>query len=230
MLDSTTEALTPKITPLGLLLALVGGVVAAGVMGFAYHLIANKAEIDYIIVFAILLGAVVGFVTGRAGRLGGLRAVLPVVLIAFVLGVGAYAARYFFEYNDAIESAVQEIMQDPQLAGNVSAGEVRQFLLEGLAADYPPGEFIGYLNFVADSGFSISRGSSSSDSGGADLQGGMAWGLLGIEALAAGIISAATARSQVKPKPVTRVSAASAPTTMTDSTTYAPPSDSDPST
>jgi hypothetical protein len=230
MVDSTTEALTPKVTPLGLLLAAIGGVVAAGIMGFVYHLVANKVEIDYIIVFAVVLGAVVGFVVGLLGRLGGLRAALPVVVIGFVCGVGAYVARYVFEYNDVIDTAVQEVMQDPNVAGGVSADEVRSFILDGFAAEYPPGELIGYLNLVAESGFSI--GDRNASSSGAPIQGGMAWGLLGIEALAAGLVAAAAARNQLKPKAISRVSAGPAltSTTMTDPTTYSPPSDNDPST
>jgi len=124
-------------------------------------------------------------------------------------------------------------MQEPDLAGNVTEGEVRQFILEGLASEYPPGEFMGYLNFVADSGFSIG-GRDTSDTSGAPIQGGMAWGLLGIEALAAGIVSAATARNQLKlkPKPVSGVSTTYAPPspTMADPTTFSAPTDNDPST
>jgi uncharacterized membrane protein YeaQ/YmgE (transglycosylase-associated protein family) len=194
-MDSTTEALTPKLNPMGLLITIVAGAVAAGVMGFVYHLVANKAGIDYIIALAAIMGAVVGFVVGQAARMGGLRALLVVTLVAFVFGVAGYAARYFFEYNDQIESAVQEVAADAEAAG-VTLDEVRAFMLEGLAQEYPPGGLFGYLQFVAESGFSIgSRGSATED---APIQGGLAWGLLAVETLAAGLVAAGTARGIVR--------------------------------
>jgi len=47
-MDSTTEALTPKFTPIGFVLAIVGGAIAAGVTGYVYFLVANKVGVDYI--------------------------------------------------------------------------------------------------------------------------------------------------------------------------------------
>jgi hypothetical protein len=196
-MDSTTEALTPKFNLFGFVLAVVGGALAAGGMGFLYHLVANKAGFDYIIALAAILGAIVGFVVGRAGRIGGLRAVTLVMLVAFVFGVGGYAARYFFEFNDVVETAVQEVAQEASASG-VSLAEVRQFMLDELAQQYPPGGLVGYLQILTESGFSIgSRGSDDSD---APIKGGMAWGLLLIEALAAGGVAAYTARGIVTPK------------------------------
>jgi hypothetical protein len=53
---------------------------------------------------------------------------------------------------------------------------------------------------VAEQGFSIgSRGSSDEE---APIRGGLAWGLLGIEALAAGVVAGATARNVLKQRPV----------------------------
>ncbi len=194
-MDATTEALTPTVSPRGLVLALVGGAVAAGVMGFIYHLIANKAGLDYIIALAAILGAVVGFVVGQVSRVGGLRALMVVTVIAFVFGVAGYAARYYFELNDQIETAMQEFAVDAEASG-VSLDELRGFILAGLAEEYPPGGLVGYMQFLAEAGFSI--GSRGSDSADAPIQGPLAWGLLGIEALAAGIVAAGTARGIVR--------------------------------
>jgi len=190
-MDSTTEALTPKLNPMGLVITIVAGAISAGVMGFVYHLVANKAGIDYIIALALIMGAVIGFVVGYAARMSGLRLLLIVTIVAFVSGVAGYAARYFFEYNDQIESAVQEVAADAQAAG-VTLDEVRAFFLDNLAQEYPPGGLFGYLQFVAESGFSIgSRGSTTDD---APIRGGLAWGLLAVEAIAAGIAASGAAR------------------------------------
>jgi hypothetical protein len=127
-MDSTTEALTPRVHLFGFVLAIVGGAVAAGVTGFLYHLLANEAGFDYIIAIAAILGAIVGGVVGFAARLGQLRAVGLAVLIAALFGVAGYAARYFFEFNDTIETIAQE---------GVDAGfereDARQQVLAGLA-------------------------------------------------------------------------------------------------
>jgi len=194
-MDSTTEALTPKLNPMGLAITIVAGAVAAGVMGFVYHLVANKVGIDYIIALALIMGAVIGFVVGHAARISGLRLLLIVTIIAFASGVTGYAARYFFEYNDQIETAVQEVAADAQAAG-VTLDEVRAFFLDGLAQEYPPGGLFGYLQFVAESGFSIgNRGSATDD---APIRGGLAWGLLAVEAIAAGIVASGAARGIVR--------------------------------
>jgi len=182
-MDIATEALTPKFTLPGFILAIVGGAIAAGATGFAYHLIANKVGVDYIIALAAVLGLVVGSVVGLAARIGRMRAAMTVAVIGFVFGVAGYAARYIFEFNEFVDSAAQEV------------GASREDLLAFLAEVYPPGGVAGYLQIVAEEGFSIgSRGSSNSD---APIKGGLAWGLLGVEALVAGLVAGATARRAV---------------------------------
>jgi hypothetical protein len=189
-------------------LAIGGGAIAAGIMGFVYHLVANKAGIDYIIALSAILGAVVGFIVGQASRIGGLRALLVVTVIAFVFGVAGYVARYFFEFNDQIDTAVQEVIQDATAAG-FTADEVRQLMLEEVATAYPPGGVVGYLQFVAESGFSVgSRGSETSEP---MLQGGLAWGLLAVEALAAGLVAAGTARGILRKAEVVAMTPSSLP-------------------
>lgn len=91
-----------------------------------------------------------------------------------------------------VDIIVQETIANAPAAGDVPVELVRTFVLEDLAEAYPPGGFSGYLQFVADEGFSI--GSRGSDTSNTPIQGGLAWGLLGIEALAAGVAAAATAR------------------------------------
>jgi len=196
-MDATTEALTPRLTPLGLVLAVAGGATAAGVMGFVYHQVANKAGIDFIIALAVIVGAAVGLAVGVASRLGGLRAMTVVAVVAFVFGVVGYAARYFFQFNEEVETIVQEVGADAQAAG-VSLDDVREAVLADLADAYPPGGFFGYMQFVAESGFSIGSRSSEGD---APIQGGLAWGLLAVEAIASGIAAVSTARNLLKSKP-----------------------------
>ena len=188
-MNTTDQMLQPKFNPIGLVLAIVGGAVVAAAMGYLYFLVANKAKIDYIIVLAIVIGAVVGAVVGRLAAAGGFRVTLIVFLVGLVFGVGGYAARYYFEFDDTVSTLATE------------TGESRETILRQLARVYPPGGYLGYLQLVADAGFSLTgRGSSSSSSDSPDMQGSLAWGLLGAEALAAGLTAAFTARGALTNK------------------------------
>lgn len=207
-MDSTTEALTPRFHLLGFVLALVGGAVAAGATGYLYFLVANKAGVDYIIAIAAILGWIVGTAVGLLAKVGQLRAMLVVLAVAFVLGVAGYAARYFFEFNDFIDTIVRE-----EAPADMSPDVAREILLQGLAEEYPPGGLAGYLQILAEAGFSIgSRGSENED---APIKGTLAYGLLGIEALAAGIVAGAAARSVLTKSAAAPVVPSSTPTQPT---------------
>jgi hypothetical protein len=190
MMNTTTDQmLESKFNLIGLILAIVGGAIAAVAMGYVYFLVANKVQIDYIIVLALVVGAIVGFVVGLLAKAGGLRATFIVFIIAFIFGVVGYGARYFFELNDTISTIVDQ------------TGATRAQVEAQLADVYPPGGFMGYLAVVADTGFSISsRGSSSDTSSKPDLQGTAAYALLGVEALAAGLTAGFVARGRLAAK------------------------------
>ncbi len=195
MNTTTDQMLESKFNLVGLILAIVGGAIAAVAMGYVYFLVANKVHIDYIIVLALVVGAIVGAVVGLLAKAGGLRATVIVFMIAFVFGVIGYGARYYFELNDTLNTIIDQ------------TGATRAEVEAQLASLYPPGGFIGYLSVVADTGFSItSRGSSSSTSSSTpDLQGTAAWALLGVEALAAGLAAGFVARGRIAAKKQTAV-------------------------
>jgi hypothetical protein len=193
-MDATTEALTPKFNLLGLILAIVGGAIAAGITGYLYFLIANKLQIDYILVVAIVLGVGVGAVVGLAGKLGRLRMPLVVFIVAFVFGMAGYVVRYYLEYNDVVETvAQQQGLSHADVMSQVNFGD--------------------FMGFIAESGFSIG-GESSATSADAPIQGGLAWALLGVELLAAGVAAGLTARSMLREKAAVPAPPSSTPVQM----------------
>jgi hypothetical protein len=195
-MNTTDQMLQPKFNPIGLVLAIIGGAAAAAAMGYLYFMLANDKfnigrSFDYVVILAIVIGAVVGAVVGRLAVVGGFRMTLIVFLIAFVFGVGGYAARYYFEFEDTVNAVIEQ------------SGSNREAVLNQLARAYPPGGYFGYLQIVAEVGFSLTgRGSSSSSSSSdsPDMQGSLAWGLLGVEALAAGLTAGFTARGALTNK------------------------------
>jgi hypothetical protein len=144
----------------------------------------------------MILGAIVSLAVGQLARVGGPRSAGMAMLIAVLFGFGGYAARYYFEFNDIVDSAVQGVADEAKASG-VSPDQVRQLMLEALSNQYPPGGYVGYLRVVTESGFSIGRRGTGNADSDAPIKGGLAWGLLAAEALAAAIVAGFTARSIV---------------------------------
>ena len=189
-MDSAVKTVAPKFTLLGFVLAILGGVVAAGVIGYAYFFVANVIGFDLIIVLAVFCGFAVGWVVGVAARVGRLRSSLVVILVGLVFGVAGYGARYFFEFNALVRAVVEE----NTLPGE-STEDTRAEFLEVWAEEYPPGGFIGYLQFAVQTGFTLTDDLFSAEGTGNPAQGTLVWVTFALEALLAGIASAGMARA-----------------------------------
>jgi len=189
-MDSAVKTVAPKFTLLGLVLAILGGVVAAGVIGYAYFFVANVIGFDLIIVLAVFCGFAVGWIVGVAARMGRLRSSLVVILVGLVFGVAGYGARYFFEFN----ALVQAVVEENTLPGE-STEDTRAEFLEVWAEEYPPGGFIGYLQFAVQTGFTLTDDLFSAEGTGSQAQGTLVWITFALEALLAGIASAGMARA-----------------------------------
>jgi hypothetical protein len=189
------EFSTRRFTLPGFLLALIGGAVAAAAAGYAYFFIAIELGFDVIIVIAALLGAAVGWIVGLAARIGRFRSSFMLILLGFLFGVASYGGRYYFEFNDFVAYVVEE-----ETTRGVSADETRQEFLEFWAEEYPPGGFLGYFTYVAETGFLLGDDlqfdpDTLTTTQGTQTEGFMVWLLFGLEALFAGILAAGMARS-----------------------------------
>ena len=189
-MDNTTEAPAPKFTLPGFALATLGGVVAAGVVGYVHFFIANVIGFDLIIVLAIFMGFAIGWVVGTAARIGRLRSSLVVILVGLIFGSAGYSARYFYEFNTLVEMVVE---QETPLGGSLD--ETRTEFLEFWAEEYPPGGYVGYLRYVAQTGFTLTDDLFADEGTGTPAQGTLVWVTFALEALFAGVVSAAMARS-----------------------------------
>lgn len=189
-MDNVTGTPASKFTLPGFALAILGGVVAAGVFGYVHFFIANVIGFDLIIVLAIFMGAAIGWVVGTAARIGRLRSSLVVLLVGLIFGIAGYGARYFYEFNTLVEMVVEE---ETSLGGSLD--ETRAEFLALWAEEYPPGGYVGYLRYVAQTGFTLTDDLFTDDGTGTPAQGSLVWVTFALEALFAGVVSAAMARS-----------------------------------
>lgn len=189
-MNTVSEDLTRKFTLMGFGLTIVVGAIAAGVLGYGYYYVANVIGFDFIILLAVFVGGAIGWVVGQAARLGRLRQSAIVLLIGLLFGVIGYGARYLFEFNELIEIVVEE----SALPGE-KVDETRAAVLAAWKQDFPPGGYIGYLKFVAETGFSLKDVNSSNETEGSLTQGTSVWILLALEGFLAGIASAGIAHA-----------------------------------
>ena len=188
-MDKATQV-PPKFTLLGFVLAIAGGAIATGVVGYGHYFIANVIGFDLIILLPIFMGFAIGWLVGAAARLGRLRSSLVVILVGLIFGLAGYGARYVFEFNALIDAVVEE----HTLSGG-SPDETRAEFLEFWAEEYPPGGFVGYLRHVAETGFTLSDDLFGDEGTGTPAQGPLVWVTFALEASLASVMCAGLARA-----------------------------------
>jgi hypothetical protein len=137
--------------------ALIGGVG----LGLIVHFVAR--QIYLIILFPIFLGLAAGFIVAVAAQAGKVRAPLiaglfGVILVAILYGVYWYADYYLLFRGDLRDEIEQSF-------GEITDEEYQQF--EDTALDVETGSkgFVGYIKLTAQEGITLTRATSSSDSG-----------------------------------------------------------------
>ncbi len=202
-MNRTIEASRPQAAMPGCLLGVFGfivaaitGAISAVAIGYAYFFVANRIGFDFILVVAPFVGAAVGWAIGIAARLVRFRFWPVLLLVGFTFSTAGYAARYYFEFNDLVETIVNE-----EARTGSSVDETRQAFLEQWAERYPPGGFLGYFQYLANEGITLTgeritsfdpeTGTASRES---TIEGLWVWGLFGLETLFAGVFGAGLAR------------------------------------
>lgn len=189
-MDNPHAAPAPKFTLPGCALAVVTGAIAAGAVGYAYYFVANVVGIDLIILLACLVGIAVGWVTGQAARLGRLRSSPIVLLFGLAFGVASYGARYAYEFDSLVDAVVEE-----HTPPGGAPGETRAEFLELWAEEYPPGGYVGYLRYAAETGFTLSDDLFTDQPTGSPTRGVLVWLLFAMEACLASFLSAVGAHA-----------------------------------
>lgn len=209
-----------------IVLSLILGLIAGGLVGGAMVLL-DKIGFYLIVVVPVFGGAIIGFAIalpylGRKARavssgLGtGLSSSvivddrpsrLPLIIVALLgtlVAMAVYWGGSYFVYQEDFVTLAQE-----QGAG-FTREEALGFLDTILVEEYGSGGFVGFVQDLAAAGISINRATSSSDSGGINLAGGLAYAFWVIEALVMWGLASSTAlgRARAVATPETAASAA----------------------
>ncbi len=209
-----------------IVLSLILGIIAGGLVGGAMVLL-DKVGFYLIIVVPVIGGTIIGFAIalpylGRKTRavsssLGtGLSSSviaddrpsrLPLIVIALLgtlVALAVYWVGSYFVYQEDFVTFAAE--QDSSFTREESLELLDSFLVD----EYGTGGFIGFVQDLAAAGISINRATSSSDSGGINLAGGLAYAFWVIEALVMWGLASSTAlgRARATAEPETAASAA----------------------
>jgi hypothetical protein len=209
-----------------IVLSLILGLLAGGLVGGAMVLL-DKIGFYLIVVVPVFGGAIIGFAIalpylGRKARavssgLGtGLSSSvivddrpsrLPLIVIALLgtlIATSVYWVGSYFVYQEEFVTFVAE--EDPSFTREETLELLDMYLVD----EYGTGGFVGFVQDLAASGISINRATSSSDSGGINLAGGLAYAFWVIEALVMWALAANTAlgRARAVEEPETAEAAA----------------------
>ena len=191
------------------ILSLILGLLAGGLVGGAMVLL-DKVGFYLILVVPVFGGTIIGFALalpylGRKARavssgLGtGLSSNvivddrpsrLPLIFIALLgtlVAVAVYWVGSYFVYQEEFVTFAAE--QDSSFTREEALEVIDLYLVE----EYGTGGFVGFVQDLAASGISINRATSSSDSGGLNLSGGLAYAFWVIEALVMWGVASSTA-------------------------------------
>jgi hypothetical protein len=209
-----------------IVLSLILGIIAGGLVGGAMVLL-DKIGFYLIVVVPVFGGAIIGFAIalpylGRKARavssgLGtGLSSAvivddrpsrLPLIIVALLgtlVAMAVYWGGSYFVYQEDFVTLAQE-----QGAG-FTREEALGFLDTILVEEYGSGGFVGFVQDLAAAGISINRATSSSDSGGINLAGGLAYAFWVIEALVMWGVASSTALGRARGTATPETAAAAA--------------------
>ena len=197
-----------------IVLSLILAIIAGGLVGGAMVLL-DKIGFYLIVVVPVFGGAIIGTALalpylGRKARaasssLGsGLSSSvivdnrpsrIPLIIVALLgtlVAISIYWVGSYFVYQEEFVTFAAE--QDSSFTREESLELLDSFLVE----EYGTGGFVGFVQDLAAAGISINRATSSSDSGGINLAGGLAYAFWVIEALVMWGLACSTALSRAR--------------------------------
>lgn len=197
-----------------IILSLILGLLAGGLVGGAMVLL-DKVGFYLIVVVPVIGGTIIGFAIalpylGRKTRavsssLGtGLSSSvivddrpsrLPLIVIALLgtlVATAVYWGGSYIVTQDEFVTLIQE--EDPSYTREQAIELIELYYVE----EYGTGGFVGFVQDLAAAGISINRATSSSDSGGINLAGGLAYAFWVIEALVMWGLASSTALGRAR--------------------------------
>lgn len=209
-----------------IVLSLILGLLAGGLVGGAMVLL-DKVGFYLILVVPVFGGTIIGFALALPYLNRKTRAVssglgtglsssviaddrpsrLPLIFVALLgtlVAMAVYWVGSYFVYQEEFVTFAAE--QDSSFTREEALTLLDMYLVE----EYGTGGFFGFVQDLAASGISINRATSSSDSGGLNLAGGLAYAFWVIEALVMWGFAASTAlrRARAVAEPETAETAA----------------------
>lgn len=181
---------------LGLVLALIMILIGGAVLGVIAYLISKAIYLVPIspLVLALLSGAVAAL----AVRWGKIRNSIIAILIGLALGTVSYGTYRAAEYAGTMVEIAQ-ISSIKDISGLIAQVQGGQRQLDTfLQGEVGQGGFLGFAEFLAQEGMTITRTGSSSSTGGITLVNETLYGYWAIEAFAILLISAWMARSAAR--------------------------------
>jgi hypothetical protein len=177
---------------IGIIYTIVAGAIGAVLIGYAYFFAARKiGVIDEWLTLPAIFGALVGTVAAQAALRIRMYRPIVVALIAVILSVGSYTARLYFQYVDDMNQRVQV-----QVDSHQSEDTARQIIFANLTQEYPPGGFVGYVQYFGTEGM---QGFSNVSWGYTPYtKNGVAWYLMGIAIIIQTIVSFSVAYRSVQ--------------------------------
>jgi hypothetical protein len=176
-----------------ILVALIAGVIAGGVLFAVEYFIGFYL----ILAFPIIAGLVAGNALSLVVRGGKVRSPILGVICGLVAGVTIYGVYHFASYYITFRGEVRTVLTE---GGQAPANDAKldETINEFLRQDVGDTGFVGFMRLAAEEGFSITRTTAPAPVSGAApsgilIQGTVAWVYWAVEILLAGIVAAAAA-------------------------------------
>ncbi len=162
----------------GIIRASAYGLIAAAVVGTLLFAIDHYIGFYLIVLFPIIAGFMVSFVVSQGITAGKIRNAGVAILIGAICGFTTMGVYHFLDYQIAFKNEIKNAISQ---GGSSISDPVEQLAEDAfLKGEVKQTGFMGFLNYQANQGITITRSTSSN---GIHLIGGWAWGYFALEVL-----------------------------------------------
>lgn len=181
----------------GLILMLIATIAIGVAAGLALFAVDFYLKFYLVLAFPIIGAFLVGGLLLLIVRASKIRNPLVAGLIAGLGGLimmGTYHfASYFIGFRSEVRTAIEE-----NAGETIADADLDEFINSVLKDEVGQEGFVGYLQYSAREGISITRATSTSDTGGIQLKDGLVWGYWGLELLIAIVVAWGMAARQAR--------------------------------
>ncbi|HVU12423.1 MAG TPA: hypothetical protein VHD90_14160 [Phototrophicaceae bacterium] len=173
-----------------ILIAVIGGAILGGIL----WAVDDYVHFYLVIVFPLFAGAIAGALLRLGVTAGKVRSPLFALLMGFIAGLVMFGVYHYADYTITFLGILRE--PTVQTGGKVPSDADVDKLTKELFQDYHVSDsgFLGYLEYEANIGFSITNADYVNNDSDLNLTGNLVWAYWGIEILIAMITAGAIAR------------------------------------